>query len=104
MRVIWLICFILWSVLVFNLGELKQKRIAHEQFVLITDDAVKRIEHLKMEKQSVIQVCRMQEEMCVEELGVYEKDLVDLYIMLVVREKALKYIFEEYHCFKKEEI
>ena len=104
MRVIWLICFILWSVLVFNLGELKQKRIAHEQFVLITDDAVKRIEHLKMEKQSVIQVCRMQEEMCVEELGVYEKDLVDLYIMLVVREKALKYIFEGYACFKKEEI
>jgi len=99
-----LICFILWSVLVFNLGELKQKRITQQQFDLITDDALQRIHQLKLEKQGALQICRMQEEMCVEGLQTYEKDLVDLYLMLVIREKMLKYIFEEYHCFKKEEI
>ncbi len=103
MRFILLICFILWSVMMFNFGELKQKKIAQEQFDLIIDDSLFRMQELKDEKQVTLQVCRMQEEMCVEELGVYEKDLVDLYIMLVVREKALKYIFEEYACFKKEE-
>lgn len=104
MRFIWLMCFILWSVMMFNLGELRQKKIAQEQFELVVDDYLVRMHELKVEKQGVLQVCRMQEEMCVEELGVYEKDLVDLYIMLVVREKALKYIFEGYACFKKEEI
>ncbi len=88
----------------FNLGELRQRKIAEVQFELISDDAMSMMYEMKVEKQGVLQVCRMQEEMCVEELGVYEKDLVDLYIMLVVREKALKYIFEEYACFKKEEI
>jgi hypothetical protein len=89
---------------VFSVGELRQKKIAEEEFELITNDAVSRMYEMKVEKLGVLQVCRMQEEMCVEELGVYEKDLVDLYIMLVAREKALKYIFEEYACFKKEEI
>jgi len=52
----------------------------------------------------MMQICRMQEQMCIEELEVYEKDLVELYIMLIVKDKALKYIFDEYFCIKKEEI
>ena len=104
MKVIWMICFILWSVLMFNLGELQQKKIMQEQFELITDDVMIRFDRLKIESQGMMQICRMQEQMCIEELEVYEKDLVELYIMLIVKDKALKYIFDEYFCIKKEEI
>ncbi len=104
MKFIWFMCFVLWSVFLFNLGELKQRRLAQEQFELITDDATQRINQLKLEKHGVLQICRLQEEMCVEGLQTYEKDLVDLYLMLVIKEKMLKYVLEEYHCFKKEEI
>ncbi len=104
MKFIWFVCFILWSVFLFNLGEFKQRRLAQEQFELITDDAMQRINQLKLEKHGVLQICRLQEEMCVEGLQTYEKDLVDLYLMLVIKEKMLKYVLEEYHCFKKEEI
>ncbi len=104
MKFIWFMCFVLWSVFLFNLGELKQRRLAQEQFELITDDATQRINQLKLEKHGVLQICHLQEEMCVEGLQTYEKDLVDLYLMLVIKEKMLKYVLEEYHCFKKEEI
>jgi|LauGreDrversion4_2_1035121.scaffolds.fasta_scaffold11736_5 hypothetical protein len=104
MRIIWLICLIGWSVLMFKVGEMREHQSAQRQFDIITDDALSKIRQLKMEKQALMQICQMQEEMCIEDLNIYEKNLFEIYIMLFTRESALKYLFKEYHCFKKEEI
>ncbi len=103
MRLIYIACFILWGVFAYKVGELQQRNLALEEFELIANDALSRINYEKTQLRLNQEICAVNEMMCVEKIEGLEKDMVELYLILLYKEKSLDILMKDFICLKKEE-
>jgi hypothetical protein len=103
MRIIYIACFILWGVLAYKFGEMQQRNLSQVEFELITEDALLRIQHEKTQLKTNQEICALNEMMCVEKIEGLEKDMVQLYLLLLFKEKSLDILLNDFICLKKEE-
>jgi len=103
MRIIYIVCFILWSVLAYKFGEMQQRNLAQVEFELIAEDALLRIQHEKTQLKNNQEICALNEIMCVEMIKDLENDMIQLYFLLLFKEKSLDILLNDFICLKKEE-
>jgi len=104
MKIIYFLCLVLWGLLCFKIGEQHNQRKSQEEFELIANDAIKRIQLEKSQFKLLQEITKQNETMCVDQIEKLEKNVTDLFMESVIKEKILEYILKEYICLKKVEI
>jgi hypothetical protein len=104
MKLVYFICFVLWSILIYKIGYIEKNNECQNEFELISNDALLRINIEKNKNKVINDICYMNENMCIEKIEDLEKDIITLYFLFLMKDKELDILLKDNICFKKEEI